>query len=211
LAPSFFWRAATHGCPFIDSSHPGYRRTTLTSGGTIYENDYTEAPLLAINTPSSRMVGELDNGGEGEQAYLYAIPGQAPKDYVILTGEMYPLGVFRNTRTPRFDWRSAKFRKMEFAAPEGPAAHKQTNDPVLIAEVVQALQGSKPTTIPSGAAAKSDSFFGLYLWSEPLPGIIHSPHVYFDETGRVYLGFWNPSSPEWSPAGPLFSSWIKTK
>lgn len=195
-----------------DSTHAGYRRTTLTSGSTVYENDFAEAPLLSVNTAPSQIVGKLDNSGEGEKVYLYAIPGQNPRDYVILGGEMYPLGVYRNSKTPPFDWRAAKFRQMEFAAPEGPAAHKRTTDPALIEEVLNVLRESKAAaTIPADAATNDKNFFGIYLWSDQLPGIMYSPHVYFDKSGQVYLGFWNPTSPEWSPAGPLFSAWVKTK
>lgn len=195
-----------------DSSHIGYRRTTLTSGSTIYESDYNEAPLLSMNTAPSQIVGELDSGGEGEKAYLYAIPNQDVKNYVILAGAMYPLGVFRNTRTPPFDWRSAKFHQMEFAAQEGTAAHKRTSDPALIDEVLQVLKsGQKATTIPGNPAASARNFAGLYMWSDQLPGMVYCPHVYVDGSGQIYLGFWNPTSPEWSLAGSRFSAWVRTQ
>jgi hypothetical protein len=197
---------------YTSSAHPGYQHSTLKSGSTVYENDYAETPLLAINTPSSQMVGELDTGVEGEKAFVYAIPGQDPHDYVILAGEMYPLGIYRNIKLPPFDWRAAKFQKMEFAAQEGPAAHKQTSDPALIAEVIEALRDTKAAiAIPSDPATLQKHLFGLYLWSDQLPGIIYCPHVYFDEKEKIYLGLWNPTSPEWSPAGPRFSAWVTTK
>ncbi len=195
-----------------DSTHVGYRRTTLTSGSTVYESDYSEAPLLSVNTAASQIVGELDNGDGAEKAELYAIPNQDPKNYVILAGDMYPLGIFRNTKTPPFDWRTAKFKQIEFAAQEGPAAHKRSSDPALIQEVLQVLKGGgKATTIPVNSAASQKNFTGLYLWSDQLPGMIYCPHVYFDTSGQIYLGFWNPNSPEWSVAGPLFSAWVKTR
>ena len=194
-----------------ESTHPGYQRSTLTSGSRVYVNDYDEVPMLAINTPSWKVMGELSDD-EGDKTLVYEIPGQSPNDYVLLAGGMYPLGVFRNNEIPPFNWRAAKFREMEFAALQGPAAHKRTTDSALIGEVVQSLGEAKSAgTLPANPPPDPNTLTGIYLRSDELPGITFSPHVYFDKQGQAYLGFWNPASPEWVRAGPLFSEWIKNR
>ena len=190
-----------------DSSHPGYRRTTLTSGNTVYENDYAEEALQLVNVSPTQIVGRLN--GWGEKTYLYAIPGQDPKNYVARVEEMYPDGIFRNTKLAPFDWRSARFQKIEFAMPTGPAAHKTSTNSVLIDEVMAVLKEAKPSVPPSCVPGSFTNVTAIFLYSDQLPGLKFAPGVYMDPTGPYYLGD-SQSSKTWFRAGPLFSAWVQT-
>jgi hypothetical protein len=190
-----------------DSAHPGYRRTTLTSGNTVYENDYTEESLQLINVSPTQTVGRL--GAWGEKVYLCAIDGQDPKNYVARVDEMYPDGVYRNAKVAPFDWRAARYQKIEFAMPTGPAAHKTSTDSVLIDEVLAVLKEAKPSVPPSYVPGSLTNVTAIFLYSDQLPGLKYTPGVYMDPTGPCYLGD-NQSSRIWFPAGPLFSAWVQT-
>jgi hypothetical protein len=190
-----------------DSSHPGYRRTTLTSGSTVYENDYTEQSLQLQNTAPTQIVGRLR--GWGEKTYIYAVDGQDPKNYIVPVGEMYPDGIHRNTRIPPFDWRSARFQKMGFALPTGPAAHKTTTNSVLIDEVLMVLKEAKTSTPPSYVPGTFTNTTAIFLYSDQLPGLMYCPGVYMDPTGPYYLAD-NQASRTWYSASPLFSAWVQT-
>jgi hypothetical protein len=190
-----------------DSSHPGYRRSTLTSGSTVYENDYPEQALQLVNVSPTQIVGRLN--GWGEKTYLYAIAGQDPKDHVVPVNEMYPDGIYRNTKLAPFDWRSARFQKIEFALATGPAAHKTSTNSVLIDEVLAVLKEEKPSTPPSYVPGSFTNVTAIFLYSDQLPGLKFTPGVYMDPTGPYYLAD-NQSSRTWFRAGPLFSTWVQT-
>jgi len=191
-----------------NSSHPGYRRSTLTSGSTVYENDYSEESLQLMNTSPTQIVART--GGGGEKAYICAIDGQDTNKYLVVVDEMYPDGIYRNTRVAPFDWRSARFQKMMFAMPKGPAAHKTSTNSVLIDEVLNVLKAGKASAPPSYVPGSFTNVTAIFLYSDELPGLMYSPGVYMDPNGSVYLAD-NQAARIWLPAGPLFSSWVHTR
>jgi hypothetical protein len=198
----------------VPSVHSGYRRTTLSSGGAVYVNDYDEYSLRLTNTDPTNAVGRTPVGG----GKICAIPGQKPTTYLAadVGSEMPAYEVFRNSQLPPFDWRTATFQKMQLAMPDGPAANKRTTDPALIEDVVRTLSEGTPTTAPSVVATNTH---GVYLFSDQLPGLIYCPIVYIDHTGAVYLSesivIENYSTlrvqARWIPASPLFTKWVQTR
>ena len=191
-----------------DSSHHGYRRTTLTSGSTVYVNDYQEYTLQLMIIGTSNVVGHVGSG-EG-QGNLDEVIGQNASNYVFIDEGMYPDGVYRNIKTPPFDWRTAKFQWMRFARPDGPAAQKTTTDPALMAEVLTTLRDDKIVTLSSSVNSTNANVYSLLLTTDQLPGMFFGPFVYMDKTGPIYLTY-NIFVPEWHAAGPLLSAWVQTR
>jgi hypothetical protein len=187
------------------STHSGYRHSTFSSGNTVYVNDYDEYALLSANTNPTQVVGRTEYGGDT----ICAIPGQKPTSYVIHVGWMGPEGIYRNSQLPPFDWRNATFQKMQFAIPDGPAANKQSTDAALIEDVVTTLKQAATTTPPSQVPGSYDNIYGLYLFSDQLPGLIYCVGVYMDNSGQVYVAE-NTSSKQWIQAGPRFTKWVQT-
>src|SRR5262245_15637643 len=63
-----------------DSARAGYRRTTITSGGTVFVHDFEEHSLILANLSPTQVVGRygLGNGG------ICAIDGQSPAVYLAV-------------------------------------------------------------------------------------------------------------------------------
>jgi hypothetical protein len=205
----------THGQ--VPSTHPGYRRTTITCGTSVYVNDYDEYALQLQNPDPANAIGRAPFGN----AKVCAIPGQEPTAYLAadVGSEMPAYEVFRNSQLPPFDWRHAKFQAMEYAGTIGRTAHKRTTDPALIEDVVRTLRDGTPITSPSLVSGSSSNFHGIYLFSDQLPGLIYCPTVYADPAGLVYLAesfvMENATSTQWTqarwiPASPLFTKWVHT-
>ena len=202
-----------------DSARTSYRRTTITSGGTVFVHDFEEYSLQLANSDPKQVVGRTKFGN----GKICAIEGQSPTAYlaVDMGSEMPAYEVFRAERQPPFDWRQATFQKMRLAVPEGPAANKLTTDPAVIQDVVVTLRDGTPAapfTIQTAGGA--GNVHSLLLWSDQLPGLVFSPAVYFDAAGRVYLaenlaavefhGADQSIRASWTPASASFTQWSKT-
>ena len=109
------------------SSHPGYLRTTLTSGSGMYVNDYEEYGLQLMSPEPTPVIGRRDFGN----GKVCAIPGQPTIAYVAadVGSEMPAYKVFRNGNQPPFDWRSAKFREMQITLPNNQRTVLRSSDP----------------------------------------------------------------------------------
>lgn len=202
-----------------DSSRAGYRRTTITSAGTVFVHDFEEYSLRLTNPDPTQVVGR-SKFGSGK---ICAIEGQSPTAYLAadMGSEMPAYEVFRAERQPPFDWRQATFQKMRLDVPEGLAANKLTTDPAVIQDVVRTLRDGAPaapfTVESAGGTGKVHS---LWLWSDQLPGMVFSPAVYFDPAGPVYLaenltavelhGSNQSIRARWIPASTSFTQWSKT-
>src|SRR5262245_3493175 len=116
-----------------DSMHPGYRRTTVSTQGAVYVNDFEEAALVLIRPYPTQVVGRSQFGA----GKICAIPGQSPSAYLAVDvgSEMPAFAVFRNVNDPPFDWRRAAFQKVRLDVSDGPAANKETTDAALIDDV----------------------------------------------------------------------------
>lgn len=197
----------------VPSAHPGYRRTTITSGTSVYVNDYDEYPLQLENRDPTDAVGRTPFGN----GKICAIPGQKPTDYLAadVGSEMPAYEVFRNSQLPPFDWRHATFQKMQFTMPIGPAANKLTTDRAIIEDVVATLRDGRSTNLPPPsqgvAAGTSTNLYGVYLFSDQLPGLLYCAGVYIDNAGHVYLAEDSTTSTQWRPASPLFAKWTQTR
>ncbi len=212
-----------------DSTHPGYRRTTITSGTTVYVQAYEEYALRLANPDPTNAVGRTAFGG----GKICAIPGQPPTDYLAVDcgSEMPAYEVFRNSQRPPFDWRTVKFQTLEVAANNsgvssnsasgtiGLTTHKRTTDPAVIEDVLRTLREGTPTTLPSLVPVTTSNLDGVHLISDQLPGLIFSPAVYRDPAGPVYLAeslaveFTNRTTrihARWIVASPLFTKWVQT-
>jgi hypothetical protein len=189
-----------------DSSHPGYHRTTITSGTNVYVNDYEEAALFAFGSEPTKAVGRTPMAGET----FCAIPGQKPNTYLVHLSEMGPEEIYRNIHEPLFPWRTAMFQKMRFGGLLGPAMNKDSTDLALIADVHSTLRDGMPSKPPSYVSGSLTNVYVLYLLSDQLPGLAYCAGVYMDHTGPVYLAE-NPFSTRWIRASERFASWLQTK
>ncbi|MGD0059178.1 MAG: hypothetical protein ABSD58_07145 [Verrucomicrobiia bacterium] len=201
------------------SAHPGYRRTTATSGTNVYVSDFEEQMLQLQNYDPNHVIGRsLFGGGE-----ICSIPGQPPTAYIAVDegSEMPAFAVFRNSQRPPFDWRHATFRSMEYTAQIGPSAHKRTTDPALIEDVIHTLRDGTSVTSPPLAAISGiiSNLNGVWLICDQLPGLAFNPNVYKEPSGPAYLvdsfvtlnDFTNKAlQVRWIPASPLFNQWLQT-
>ena len=188
-APSMDSSLPVYTIEQTDSAHPGYRRTTVSTAGASYVNDFEEQSLQLSDTDPKLVVGRSQYGN----GKICAIAGQDPSVYlsVDVGSEMPAYEVFRNSRHPPFDWRHAAFQRMRLAMPEGPAANKETTDPVLIEDVLRTLRDSMPATPPEPSAVTASGspagVYGVLLFSDQLPGLVFRPSCYIEKTGQVYL------------------------
>lgn len=205
-----------------DSAHAGFRRTTVTIDGATYVNDFEEAALELENfDPQEVIAGSRFGGGT-----VRAIPGQSRTAYVAVDvgSEMPAYAVYRHAGHPPFDWRHATYRKLRLAAPEGPAANKESSDPALLEDVVRTLgdgaPASPPVTAPTTAiTGEKVRVHPLLLSSDAIPGLVFRPWVYLADSGDAYLAhdatfeFTNQQQSvraDWIPASPLFTRWAQT-
>src|ERR1700733_10228718 len=63
----------------VDSSHAGYRRSTMAAGDDVYVNDYEEAPLRLVNPDPTTVIAHKGNFGYSN---VCSIPGQPITAYV---------------------------------------------------------------------------------------------------------------------------------
>jgi hypothetical protein len=206
-----------------DSARPGYRRTTVSTAGASYVNDFEEQSLQLIETDPKLVVGRSQFGN----GKICAIAGLDPSEYlsVDVGSEMPAYEVFRNSRHPPFDWRHAAFQRMRLAMSEGPAANKETTDPMLIEDVLRTLRDGTPATPPVEPPAVTASgspagVYGVMLFSDQIPGLIFRPSCYIEKTGQVYLAdsllltftrTQQSVQARWIPASPLFAQWVQTR
>jgi hypothetical protein len=198
----------------VASVHSGYRRTTVSFGGAVYVSDYEEYSLRLIDPEPTHMVGLAAFGG----GKICSIPGQNPAAYLAVDcgSEMPAYEVFRNIQQPPFDWRNATFQKLQLAMLTGPAANKTTTDAGVIEDVLRTLKEGALTTAPSAWVTNT---YGVWLFSDQLPGLVFSPSIYIDQTGTVYLAenFTSDNSTplkvqaRWVHASPLFTKWTQTR
>jgi len=205
-----------------DSAHPGYRRTTVSTKGVVYVNDFEEAALQLSSPDPTEVVGRRQFG-DGK---ICAIPGQSPSAYlaVDMGSEMPAYEVFRNIERPPFDWRHAVFQRMRLDVPEGPAANKETMDPALIDDVVRTLRdvapAIPPVTAPPMPLPGPTRVHGILLFSDQFPGLIFRPSFYLAESGQVYLADSlvvkvtreeQSVQATWIPASEVFTRWVQTR
>ena len=149
------------------STHMGYYHSTLTSGSTVYVNDYEEYGLLPINTEPTQMIGRFPIPGLGRDG-LYAVPGQDPSAYALEYDPMYQL-VFRNNQHPPFDWRTAEFQKMRLMLFASPI---ETTDSLIIEEVLTALKEGNSISVAMQTDGNYSGYenINLLLFSDQLLG-----------------------------------------
>jgi hypothetical protein len=201
------------------SSHPGYRRTTATSGTNVYVSDFEEQMLQLQDYYPSHVIGRSPFGG----GKICSIPGRPPTAYIAVDegSEMPAFAVFRNSQWPPFDWRHATFRSMEYTGQFGLSAHKRTTDPALIEDVIRTLRDGASVTSPPLAAVSGiiSNMNGVLLICDQLPGLAFCPNVYKEPLGPAYLvdsfvtlnDFTNKwLQVRWIPASPLFNQWLQT-
>ena len=191
----------------VDSIHTGYRRTTITSGNTVYVHDYEEYALTSINSAPNEKIGRIEFSIFGAYG-LYAIPGVDPSEYALEFDPMYQV-VYRNIEHPPFDWRNAEFQRIRLSYQE-PINPKESEDPLLIDEILSALKSGTPTIVPIQTDGNySDTRnYNVILFSDQLPGLMYFAAAHETTSGEVFLAE-NAISNEWMPAGPLFAKFIK--
>lgn len=190
-----------------DSIHEGYRRTTMTSGSTVYVQDYEEYALGSINSAPTEMIGRFPNFWGLDTGGVYAIPGQDPSAYVLEWDPMYQ-SVYRNINQPPFDWRNADFQSIRLMIPS--ANPKESEDLLLIEEILSALKNGAVTTVPmrsDGDYSESQNYT-LLLFSDELPGMMYMAGAHVTQSGEIYLAE-NIISNQWKSAGRLFSEFIR--
>jgi hypothetical protein len=166
------------------SAHPGYLRTTLTSGNATYVSDYEEYGLELLDLEPHQVIGHYGLGGK-----VCAISGQPSTAYIAVDegSEMPAYAVFRNTGHAPFDWRKATFSRMQLTRPVGRSAVLRSSDPAILAEVIRTIRDGAAAVphVPVATALANQT--ALLLYSDELPGLVFSPAVYFQPTGAVYL------------------------
>ena len=184
----------------VPSEHEGYSRQTLTIAGLTYESDYAEYGLSAAG--NDFQVGQTSAGGR-----IYEIDPQ--RNYLVVYDFMSPIGVFRNSQIPPFDWRTTDFNEMRLYSTEiataTPQEPKTSTEAQLIQAALAPMRGDSKSISPNQVSGAYKSFV-LYLYSEQLTGMSYAIGVYVDETGAVYVAE-NTLSKEWFPADELFSEW----
>ncbi|MBI3169345.1 MAG: hypothetical protein HYZ22_12750 [Chloroflexi bacterium] len=186
----------------MPSVHEGYSHQTLTREGITYESDHAEFGLSTGG--SDHQIGQTPMGGR-----LIEVAGQP--DYVVLFDFMSPIGVFRKSGNPPFDWRAVDFTEMQLypypsSATAGTAPITST-DAALIKEALTPIREGTSAISPDQVHAGYQSFF-LNLYSDQLYGMWYMIPVYVDETGQAYVAE-NTLSKEWFPANETFSNWVR--
>lgn len=205
-----------------DSSHPGYRRSTIVSAGASYVNDFEEQSLQLIDVEPKKIIGR-SRFGDGR---ICAIEGQDPAAYVAVDvgSEMPAYEVFRGAARPPFDWRHAAFQRMRLAILLGPAANKETTDAALIEDVLRTLRDGVPADPPLASlqrpiSAAADGIAGVLLVSDRIPGLMFRPSCYISPAGEVYLAEGiavtysrteQTVRAAWIPASQAFTRWATT-
>lgn len=189
-----------------DSGHEGYRRTTLTSGNTIYVQDYEEYALGSVNYAPTEMIGRFPNFFGLDTGGLYAIPGQDPAAYALEFDPMYQ-SVYRNIDHPPFDWRNAEFQSIRLMIPA--ANPKESEDALLVDEIISTLKNETSVLVPmrSDGNYSENINYTLLLFSDELPGMMYMAGVHINTSGEVYLAE-NIISNQWIPAGIRFTDFI---
>ena len=190
-----------------DSVHEGYRRTTMSSGSTVYVQDYEEYALGSINSAPIEMIGRFPNFWGLDTGGVYAIPGQDPSAYVLEWDPMYQ-SVYRNINHPPFDWRNADFQSIRLMIPA--ANPKESEDLLLIEEILSVLTNGAITTVPmrSDGNYSETLNYTLLLFSDELPGMMYMAGVHVTTSGDIYIAE-NIISNQWKLAGPLFIEFIR--
>ncbi len=188
----------------VQSAHEGYSRHTLTRGNVTYEMDYAEYGLWT--NWYDKQIGQTSLGGR-----IYTVPGQ--ENYVVLYDFMSPIGVFRDSQTPAFDWRTANFNEMRLystkivtATPNDP---KISTDIQLIQDALSPILEATSAISPSEVNGSYEGY-ALYLYGEALEGMSYAIGGYIDDSGMIYVGE-NTLSKEWFPANEIFSEWAKSQ
>jgi len=198
------------------SSHTGYRRTTLTVGTETYVNDFEEYALGLVNMDPQQAIARsaLANGK------VCAIANQPTSAYVAadVGSEMPAYEVFRNSRQPPFDWRTASFRELQFTRPNYTRDVLRSTDPALVAAVVRTLREGATVAPPTPVSSSLTTLSAIILYSDQVPGLAFQPSVYFDPTGPVYLAENISILPSknntvvyahWVVANPQLAAWLK--
>lgn len=126
---------------------------------------------------------------------------------------MSPIGVFRKSGTPPYDWRTDNFNEMRLYSTR--IATATPNDPIISTDIQLIQDAISPLLAGASAISPSQvngSYEGyvLYLYSEQLTGMSYGIGVYIDNSGMVYVAE-NTFSKEWFPASESFSEWAKSK
>ncbi len=193
----------------VPSTHDGYSRHTLTLDGTTYESDYSEFGLWTNFT--DKQIGQTPLGGR-----IYTIPGQ--ENYVVMYDFMSPIGVFRKSGAPLFDWRTVNYNEMRLYSTEITTA--TPNEPIISTDIQLIQDAISPFLTGSSFVSQSDvsgisgisginEGYALYLYGDQLAGMSYALGVYINESGQVYVAE-NTLSKEWFPASESFSQWAKS-
>ncbi len=177
------------------SDHVDFMATTLTLGEKVYISDYSEVPLeiMANWIGKQRMIGRTQDGME-----IYAIPRQDPRNYIMLTTEMFPMMVFRAANITPVELASFPADEIQVQT-----TGKKTREPAIIKEVVAALI-RREGMIQGGQPVQSAN---IHLVSDRLPGLGYAVYGYVDQDGKVYLAE-RLAPDDWIPAGPEFTKWF---
>jgi len=171
---------------------------TLTLGGVCYVNSMAEFPLYPLGRG-----GQVGRTADGMRVHALAGAG-ANRDYLILTGFMFPDILYRRDDVPAFDPQRAPIGELRLFANvgRGPVLHS-TQDPALIGELLACLRDPGPLT----AASEPYDMFQLQLLSAQAPGIYYLLYAALAPDGRVYLA--ERAAPEqWITAGDALAQWV---
>jgi hypothetical protein len=178
-----------------------FTANTLTRRDTVYASDAAELPLemTEFGFKWTTMIGKTDQGLE-----IYAIPHQDSHNYVMMTTEMFPNVIYRNTQVPPVQLENFKADELLLIEViKGYPAQKKNSDQIVIREVIDALTQSNHVT--RGFTLNKSG--NVELLSKQLPGLAYAFYVSTDTAGNVFLAT-RLAPDDWIPAGPAFSAWF---
>lgn len=187
---------------FAQEPSPGSERVTetLTLHGVVYVSSLGEFALDPVGR--SRQIGRTADGMR-----IYAPAGQAAaRDYLYLTGFMFPQVVYRRADVPAFDPRTFPLGELQLAANVGGLARlHRTSDQALLAELQARLQEPGPL-IPAAGPYET---YRVALLSPRVPGVSYFLYLTVAADGQVLLA--HKASPEaWFAAGERLSQWARS-
>ncbi len=177
----------------IKSDTPDFEKQYLIKGKQKYVSDIPEFHLKITSWFYGKKIGITEDGLK-----VRAIVGQDPKDYVVLTGFMFPGVIYRNEASSPLDFLSTQINEIQFGK-------KKTDDKKIINEVLQYLR------TPSYGRAELRNKIGgeITLLSPKLNGLGYRVIVAIDNKKEVY--FLDVINEKPMVAGPLFTEWVNEK
>ncbi len=176
---------------------------TLTFGTLTYVTDVAELPLEPTNQKGwFTQIGKTPDG-----MTVHAIPQQPDRDYIVMSGEMFPDLVYRREEIAPIALQDLHVTAIELSENMGwVPVLKTTQDAAIIENVYDSLVHPNP----AGNVAGIIYPYHLHLLSEQLPGLAYIVDVAVDNKQTVYVA--QRMTPDrWLKVEGAFAEWVTKK